>query len=204
MKPFVTHTGTAAPFDRADVDTDQLIPKQFLKRIERTGYGPFLFNDWRYTPEGGERPEFVLNQEPFREASVLIAGANFGCGSSREHAVWALSDFGFRTVIAPSFADIFRSNSLRCGFLPVQLDDATVAEFMARAKASAPLAVTVDLEAQTVVAGDLSAHFDIESFARHCLLNGLDEIALSEAHGDEITAHELKRPEWLPKVEATA
>jgi 3-isopropylmalate/(R)-2-methylmalate dehydratase small subunit len=202
MKPFVTHTGIAAPLDRADVDTDQLIPKQFLKRIERTGYGPFLFNDWRYTSDGSERPDFILNHEPYRQASVLIAGANFGCGSSREHAVWALSDFGFCAVIAPSFADIFRSNSLRCGFLPVQLDDATVSQLMSRASSEAPLSVTVDLETQTVTAGTLSAHFDIEAFARHCLLNGLDEIALSEQHNDDIAAYEQKRPVWLPRVEA--
>jgi 3-isopropylmalate/(R)-2-methylmalate dehydratase small subunit len=202
MKPFTTHTGVAAPLDRADVDTDQLIPKQFLKRIERTGYGPFLFNDWRYAPDGSERPDFILNQEPFRQASVLIGGANFGCGSSREHAVWALADFGFRAVIAPSFADIFSSNSLRCGFLPVQLDDATVSELMARASSEAPLSVTIDLEAETVVAGTLKAHFDIEPFAQHCLLNGLDEIALSEQHKDEITDYEQARSPWLPRVEA--
>ena len=202
MKPFVTHTGIAAALDRADVDTDQLIPKQFLKRIERTGYSPYLFNDWRYAADGSEQPDFVLNQEPFRQASVLIAGANFGCGSSREHAVWALSDFGFRAVIAPSFADIFRSNSLRCGFLPVQLDDATVSQLMSRASSEAPLSVTVDLESQTVTAGTLSAHFDIETFARHCLLNGLDEIALSEQHNDDITAYEIARPAWYPRVEA--
>jgi 3-isopropylmalate/(R)-2-methylmalate dehydratase small subunit len=143
-----------------------------------------------------------LNREPYRQASVLIAGANFGCGSSREHAVWALSDFGFRAVIAPSFADIFGSNSLRCGFVPVQLDDATVSELMARASSEAPLSVTVDLESQTVAAGTLSAHFDIEAFARHCLLNGIDEIGLSEQHDDATTAYEQTRPTWLPRVEA--
>jgi 3-isopropylmalate/(R)-2-methylmalate dehydratase small subunit len=203
VKPFRTHTGIAAPLDLADVDTDQIIPKQFLKRIERTGYGPFLFNDWRYTPEGQARSDFVLNRLPFRDASVLVAGANFGCGSSREHAVWALSDFGFRAVIAPSFADIFRSNALRCGFLPVRLDEATVADFMDRATSKAPFTVTIDLGTQTVAGSGVSARFDIEPFARHCLLNGLDEIALSEEHAQEIAVHEEHRPEWMPHVDAT-
>ena len=202
MKPFTAHTGVAIPLDRSDVDTDQIIPKQFLKRIERTGYGPFLFNDWRYDSVGAEQPDFIINRDRFRDGSILVTGANFGCGSSREHAVWALMDFGIRAVIAPSFADIFQSNAYRCGLLPVQLSAGVVQQLLERATSEAPLQVTVDLETQGVSAGKPVAAFDIDEFTRHCLLNGLDEIALSLEHETDITAYEATRPLWLPAVAA--
>jgi 3-isopropylmalate/(R)-2-methylmalate dehydratase small subunit len=194
VRRFGTVTGVVAPLDRADVDTDQIIPKQFLRRIERSGFGPFLFFDWR------KDPSFVLNQPLYQGASVLLAGANFGCGSSREHAAWSLEDAGFRVVIAPSFGDIFRNNAVRIGLLPVELPEDQVRQLFDLSHEEPGLAATVDLAAQRVSAGDLSFRFEIDPFVKHCLLEGLDEVALSLTHAAEIAAYERRRPSWLPVI----
>ena len=195
MQPFRVHKGKVAPLERANVDTDQIIPKQFLKRIERTGFGEFLFYDWCRSPDGKLDPAFPLNQSRYAGASVLLAGRNFGCGSSREHAVWALQDFGFRSVIAPSFADIFANNCVKNGVLAVVLTEEEVAELSRRGKEVPDYQVTVDLE-RLSVSDELafSAHFQIDEFARHCLLNGLDEIGLTLQHEAEITTYESRHP----------
>jgi 3-isopropylmalate/(R)-2-methylmalate dehydratase small subunit len=191
MQPFHIHTGPAAPLERINVDTDQIIPKQFLKRIERTGYENSLFFDWRYLPSGGPNPDFVLNEARYAGASVLIAGANFGCGSSREHAVWALRDYGFRAIIAPSFADIFAINCTKNGIPTVQLDEKTVAELAKRAKAIPNYELTVDLKAMKVFDQQgFSASFQMDEFRRRCLLEGLDEIALTLQQDTAISAYE--------------
>src|SRR5579872_2977926 len=171
MEPVSQVSGRMAPLDRADVDTDQIIPKQFLKRIERTGYGPFLFYDWRFEADGvTERPDFELNREPWRGAPILIAGRNFGSGSSREHAVWALQDYGVRAVIAPSFSDIFYSNSLKGGLLPIQLPEPVVERWLDAAQEEPGLQATVDLESCTVSFNGETQHFDIDPESRHRLL----------------------------------
>ena len=191
MKAFSRHTGLVAPLDRANVDTDQIIPKQFLKRIERTGFGEFLCYDWRYLPDGQPNPSFVLNQPRYQDASVLVAGKNFGCGSSREHAPWALGEFGFRVIIAPSFADIFANNCFKNGMLPITLPAAQVAQIMDRARSQEGYEMTVDLERQTVEdAQNFSASFDVGEFQRYCLLEGLDDIGLTLRHEDAIRAYE--------------
>jgi len=190
MKPFRVHTGLAVPLDRVNIDTDQIIPKQFLKRIERTGFGEFLFYDWRNMPDGAAQP-FVLDQPQYKGASVLIAGKNFGCGSSREHAVWALADFGIRTVIGSSFADIFANNSTKNGFLNVILSEEEVAELMRRAREIPGYQITVDLEQKKVYDGQgFSASFPVDDFVRHCLLEGLDDIGLTLQYEKEIAAYE--------------
>ena len=194
MEPVSRVSGRMAPLDRADVDTDQIIPKQFLKRIERTGYGPFLFFDWR---AGGD---FVLDKPEHAGASVLVTGANFGCGSSREHAPWALRDFGFKAIISPSFADIFLANSYKTGLLAVTLPERQVRHLMDLALEDPAARVTVDLEKQEVRGEGFVYRFEIDQFSRDCLLHGLDEIALVERHGSEITAFESRRPAWLPAV----
>ena len=195
MKPFTVHRGLVVPLDRVNVDTDQIIPKQFLKRIERTGFGEFLFYDWRYTPQGTTKDEFILHQPRYKNVSVLVAGRNFGSGSSREHAVWALSDFGFRAVIAPSFADIFANNSSKNGFLAVVLSENEVAEAMRRAREIEAYHLTIDLEkCQVRDEQGFLANFRIDEFVRHCLLNGLDDIALTLQHGAEIAAYERQHP----------
>jgi len=195
MKPFRVHKGRVAPLDRHNVDTDQIIPKQFLKRIERTGFGEFLFHDWRRTQDGRPMSDFVLDQPRYKGASVLVAGKNFGCGSSREHAVWALADFGFRVVIAPSFADIFANNSLKNGFLTVVLPEKQVGEVMKRSHKQNDYQVTIDLEQQRVHdEHGLSATFQMDEFSRHCLLEGLDDIALTLQHEADIAAYEVKHP----------
>jgi 3-isopropylmalate/(R)-2-methylmalate dehydratase small subunit len=194
MQPFRKHQGRAVALDRVNVDTDQIIPKQFLKRIERTGFGEFLFYDWRRTPDGTPNESFVLNDPRHQGASILIAGKNFGCGSSREHAVWALSDYGFRTVIAPSFADIFANNSTKNGFLDVTLTEDEVAELMRRSQQDG-YQLTVDLEQRTVYDDrGFSADFQIDDFVRHCLLNGLDDIGLTLQHESDIAAYEARHP----------
>ena len=198
MTPFRIHTGLAVPLDRANVDTDQIIPKQFLKRIERTGFGQFLFYDWRFLPDGAENPDFTLNHQRYRGASILIAGKNFGCGSSREHAAWALADFGFRAIIAPSFADIFANNCMKNGMLPVTLGEEQVAEFMRRAADIEGSVATVDLESKIISDNTgFSAAFDIGDFQRYCLLEGLDDIGLTLKHGNEIARFEMQRPAWM-------
>lgn len=197
MKPFVKHTGLAVPLDRANVDTDQIIPKQFLKRIERTGYGEFLFFDWRYLPDGTDNPDFILNAPRYKDASVLVAGKNFGSGSSREHAPWALDDYGFRVVIAPSFADIFYNNCFKNGMLPIVLSEAEVAELLQRAAATVGYRLHVDLQACTVTDDHgFKAVFTVDPFRRHCLLNGLDDIGLTLQSADAITAFEGRRPAY--------
>jgi len=189
MKAFRQHTGLVAPLDRANVDTDQIIPKQFLKRIERTGFGEFLFYDWRYLPDGQPNPAFVLNEPRYQGASILVAGKNFGCGSSREHAPWALGEFGFRVIIAPSFADIFANNCFKNGMLPIALD---VEEIMTRAQERDGYQLTVDLERMVVEdSAGLSIPFKIGEFQRYCLLEGLDDIALTLRHEDAIRAYEI-------------
>jgi 3-isopropylmalate/(R)-2-methylmalate dehydratase small subunit len=192
MEPFTRVTGVLAPLDRANVDTDQIIPKQFLKRIERSGYGPFLFYDWRR--EGN----FILEKPEYAGAAVLVTGANFGCGSSREHAPWSLLDAGFRAVIAPSFGDIFKSNSFRCGLLPVELPETQVAELTRLATEEPGMEVTVDLTSQRIAAGGFEASFAIDPFYRECLLNGWDEIGLTMRHETQISRYESTRPGWLP------
>jgi len=198
MQAFTTHTGIVAPLDRANVDTDQIIPKQFLKRIERTGFGKFLFFDWRFLPDGGPNPEFELNRPTLAGASVLLARRNFGCGSSREHAPWALSDYGFRAVVAPTFADIFFANCFQNGMLPVKLDEADVDELFRRAAESErkgePYRLTVDLERREVRdAAGFVRTFEVDPFRRTCLLEGLDAIALSLKHVAAIDAWEAAR-----------
>lgn len=195
MKPFKVHRGRVAPLERVNVDTDQIIPKQFLKRIEKTGFGQFVFYDWRFSADGKKNPEFVLHQPRYEGASILVAGKNFGCGSSREHAVWALADFGFRAVISSSFADIFANNSAKNGFLTVRLKEVEVTELVRRAREIDGYHVTIDL-AQREVSDDkgFRASFPIDEFVRHCLLNGLDDIALTLQHEGEIAAYEARHP----------
>jgi 3-isopropylmalate/(R)-2-methylmalate dehydratase small subunit len=192
LKPFTKHTGLVAPLARANVDTDQIIPKQFLKRIERTGFGQFLFYDWRYLPNGELNPSFVLNEPRYQGASILVADKNFGCGSSREHAPWALGEFGFRVIIAPSFADIFANNCFKNGMLPIALPD--VEEIMRRAREVEGYELTVDLAARMITDGSgLAVGFEVEEFQRYCLLEGLDDIALTLKHEDAIKAFEATR-----------
>ncbi|MDQ6879477.1 MAG: 3-isopropylmalate dehydratase small subunit [Candidatus Dormibacteraeota bacterium] len=192
MEPVSRVTGRMAPLDRADVDTDQIIPKQFLKRIERTGYGPFLFYDWR---AGGD---FVLDRPEYRGASVLVTGGNFGCGSSREHAPWAIQDAGYRAIVSPSFADIFRANCYKTGILAVTLPDSQVRHLVDLASEDPTAEITVDLEAQEVRGDGFAYRFEIDPFARDMLLHGLDEITLVERHTQEVSAFEAQRPSWLP------
>jgi 3-isopropylmalate/(R)-2-methylmalate dehydratase small subunit len=195
MQPFRTHTGIVAPLDKVNVDTDQIIPKQFLKRIERTGFGQFLFNDWRFAVDGKEMRDFVLHNLRYQGASILVAGRNFGCGSSREHAVWALADYGFRVVIAESFGDIFSNNSLKNGLLTVRLTDDQTAELMRRSRAVENYRLTVDLETLRVADTEgFTAAFTMDEFSRHCLLNGLDDIGLTLQHEADITAYEASHP----------
>jgi 3-isopropylmalate/(R)-2-methylmalate dehydratase small subunit len=191
MKSFRVHTGRVAPLDRVNVDTDQIIPKQFLKRIERTGFGHFLFYDWRFAADGKKNSDFVLDQPRYKGASILLAGRNFGCGSSREHAVWALADFGFRAVISSSFADIFANNSTKNGFLTVRLTEEDTAELMRRTTNADGYELTVDLENCEVHDNkDFRAKFAVDDFVRHCLLNGLDDIGLTLQHEQAIAAYE--------------
>jgi len=195
MQPFRKHAGKVVPLDRVNVDTDQIIPKQFLKRIERTGFGEFLFYDWRFSGDGAKKADFVLHDPRYAGATVLVAGKNFGCGSSREHAVWALADYGFRVIVASSFADIFANNSLKNGLLTVTLTEAHVAELIRRAQGTANYWLSIDLEKLSVEDGQgFSASFAMDGFARHCLLNGLDDIGLTLKHETAIAAYEAKHP----------
>jgi 3-isopropylmalate/(R)-2-methylmalate dehydratase small subunit len=195
MKAFTVHRGRVAPLDRVNVDTDQIIPKQFLKRIEKTGFGKFLFYDWRFGGDGKPNPDFMLNDPRYEGATVLVAGKNFGCGSSREHAVWALADYGFRAVISSSFADIFANNSSKNGFLTVRLSEEEVAELIRRALDIDNYEITVDLEKCEVRDGQgLLVKFSIDDFVRHCLLNGLDDIGLTLQHEEQIAAYEAQHP----------
>jgi 3-isopropylmalate/(R)-2-methylmalate dehydratase small subunit len=193
MQRFTQHSGLVAAMDRANVDTDQIIPKQFLKRIERTGFGQFLFFDWRFHDDGSPNPQFELNDPKLAGASILLARRNFGCGSSREHAPWALEDYGFRVVIAPSFADIFFNNCFKNGMLPITLSEADVDKLFRRA-ADGQYRLSVDLETQTITdRTGLKIPFDVDPARKHCLLHGLDDIGLTLAHEDRITAYENRR-----------
>jgi len=193
MNKFIKHEGKCAPLFQPNIDTDQIIPKQFLKRIERTGYGEFLFYDWRFDSEGKPVPDFILNQAKYENASILIAGANFGCGSSREHAPWSLLDYGFRVVIAPGFADIFYNNSFKNGLLPVTLAEDIVAELANRSLLDPAYTLTVDLGARSVSdANGIISAFEVDDFRRHCMLNGLDDIGLTLQHESSIAAYEDK------------
>ena len=196
MQPFTQHAGLVATLDRINVDTDQIIPKQFLKRIERTGFGEFLFYDWRYLDDSSENPEFELNRPDFHGASVLVARHNFGCGSSREHAVWALEDYGFQVVIAPSFADIFFNNCFKNGVLPISLADADVEKLFQNTSAQPGYRLTVDLAQSAITDSQgLEFSFEVDAFRRQCLLEGLDDIALTLTHEDKITTFERHRGE---------
>lgn len=199
MQPISVITGQMAPLPRANVDTDQIIPKQFLKRVERSGFGPFLFWDWAQDAEGELDPNFILNRAEYSDAVVLVSGPNFGSGSSREHAPWALEDRGFRAIIAPSFADIFRGNSYNVGLLPVSLTHDEVAELTALAE-DPENEITIDLPSQTVGSGDFLAAFEIDPSIKHRLLNGLDHIALTLEHAGEIESFEASRPDWKPRL----
>ena len=194
MQNFTTHTGLVAPLDRANVDTDQIIPKQFLKRIERTGFGEFLFYDWRYLPSGKPNPDFILNAPRYEGASVLVAGKNFGCGSSREHAPWALAEYGFRVIISSSFADIFSNNCFKNGMLPIVLPDAIVLELLQRTQENEGYKVSVNLEKQ-IVADEIGliATFQVSPFQKYCLMEGLDDIGLTLRHEDAISNYEARK-----------
>jgi 3-isopropylmalate/(R)-2-methylmalate dehydratase small subunit len=194
MDAFVTHTGRAVPLRRSNVDTDQIIPAAYLKRVTRSGFEDGLFAAWR------SDPGFVLNQPQYAGASVLLAGPDFGTGSSREHAVWALQNYGFRTVISPRFADIFRGNALKGGLLPVQLAEETVESLMGAVEADPSLEVTVDLDQKVVRAGSLVAPFEIDDYTRWRLMEGLDDIGLTLRHADEVTDFEARRPSWKPRT----
>jgi 3-isopropylmalate/(R)-2-methylmalate dehydratase small subunit len=212
MTPINTLTSTAAPLPLPNIDTDQIIPKQFLKRIERTGYGDFLFYDWRYNFDAAghttPNPDFVLNKPEYAHAEILIAERNFGCGSSREHAAWAINQFGFRAVIAPTFADIFYSNAGKNGIILCRLTEDEVQTLLQRSAANPQHKITINLEQQAVTDADgFHAHFDIDPFRKQCLLNGLDDIGLTLLHKDELDAYEAKHNEefWLaPKAQITA
>lgn len=201
MQPFRKYAGGVVPFDQADVDTDLIVPAQYLKRIDRTGYGQFLFYSKRYLPDGTPNPDFVLNKPQFREGTVLVAGRNFGCGSSREHAPWALQDYGFKAIVAPSFADIFANNAAQIGLLTIVLPEERVRQILDTASAREGYQLTVDLEAQTVTDGfGRKDTFEIDAFRKHCLLNGLDAIGLTLQHEAAITRFEADRPIWMPQV----
>ncbi|MCE0490536.1 3-isopropylmalate dehydratase small subunit [Pantoea sp. Mb-10] len=196
---FTQHTGIVAPLDAANVDTDAIIPKQFLQKVTRTGFGAHLFHDWRFDDDAGTQPtaSFVLNKPEFQGASILLTRENFGCGSSREHAPWALTDFGFHVVIAPSFADIFYGNSFNNQLLPVTLSEEEVDALFSLVAAQPGIRFTVDLEAQTVTAGDKTYHFNIDGFRRHCMINGLDSIGLTLQHEASIATYEANQPAFL-------
>jgi 3-isopropylmalate/(R)-2-methylmalate dehydratase small subunit len=199
MQEFKQHTGLAVPLDSANVDTDQIIPKQFLQRVSKLGFGQNLFHDWRFLDEAGTQPnpEFVLNFPRYKGASILLARENFGNGSSREHAPWALADYGLKAVIAPSFADIFYGNSLNNGLLVVRLTDDEVDALFKLVEANEGQTITVDLEAKEVRTADYCFKFEIDDFRRYCIMNGLDNIGLTLQHADAIDAYEAKQPAWL-------
>ncbi|MBS4697835.1 3-isopropylmalate dehydratase small subunit [Aeromonas allosaccharophila] len=199
MTGFKQHKGIVVPLDSANVDTDAIIPKQFLQKVNRIGFGKHLFHDWRFLDDAGQQPnpEFVLNQPHFAGASILLARENFGCGSSREHAPWALADYGFRTVIAPSFADIFYGNAINNGMVPVRLKEEEVDALFQLVAAQPGIEIEVDLEANQVRAGSLSFGFEIDEFRRYCLLNGLDAIGLTLQHEAAISTFEAKQPSWI-------
>lgn len=191
MEAFTQHNGTTVPLMNDNIDTDQIIPKSFLKRIEKTGFGEFLFDEWRYLPDRSPNPEFTLNEPQYQEATILISGDNFGSGSSREHAAWALTDYGFKAIIAGSFSDIFYMNATKNGLLPIVLQPE---ELEALAALPAEQTITIDLPAQAVITPEATYNFEIDSTWKHKLVNGLDDIAISLSHEDEIEAYEAKIP----------
>ncbi|ATO34742.1 3-isopropylmalate dehydratase small subunit 1 [Dickeya dianthicola] len=199
MAKFTQHTGLVVPLDIANVDTDAIIPKQFLQKVTRTGFGQHLFNDWRFLDDAGQQPnpDFVLNQPRYKGASILLARENFGCGSSREHAPWALTDYGFNVVIAPSFADIFYGNAFNNQLLPVKLSESDIDDLFKLVASREGITFTVDLEAQQVKAGDNTYSFEIDSFRRHCMINGLDSIGLTLQHDAAISRYEQQQPAFL-------
>lgn len=199
MTGFKQHKGIVVPLDSANVDTDAIIPKQFLQKVNRIGFGKHLFHDWRFLDDAGQQPnpEFVLNQPQFAGASILLARENFGCGSSREHAPWALADYGFKTIIAPSFADIFYGNAINNGMVPVRLKEEEVDALFQLVAVQPGIEIEVDLEANQVRVGELSFGFEIDEFRRYCLLNGLDAIGLTLQHEAAISAFEAKQPSWI-------
>ncbi|HFG1863448.1 TPA: 3-isopropylmalate dehydratase small subunit [Vibrio cholerae] len=199
MSGFQQHTGLVVPLDAANVDTDAIIPKQFLQKVNRTGFGKHLFHDWRFLDDAGEKanPEFVMNQPRYQGASILLARENFGCGSSREHAPWALADYGIRVMIAPSFADIFYGNSINNQMVPVRLTEQEVDELFSYVHDTEGATITVDLEALSVTANGKTYHFEIDDFRRHCLFNGLDSIGLTLQHEAKIAEYEAKIPSFL-------
>ena len=199
MNKFTQHTGIPVPLDAANVDTDAIIPKQFLQKVTRTGFGKHLFHDWRFLDDEGTQPNpsFILNQSIHQGASILLARENFGCGSSREHAPWALTDYGFHAVIAPSFADIFYGNSFNNQLLPIKLSDEQVTQLFDWVTEHAGMPITVDLVAQQVIAGELCFSFEIDAFRRHCMIEGLDSIGLTLQHQAEISAYEAKQPAFM-------
>ncbi|HBC6250996.1 MULTISPECIES: 3-isopropylmalate dehydratase small subunit [Proteus] len=199
MNKFTQHTGIPVPLDAANVDTDAIIPKQFLQKVTRTGFGKHLFHDWRFLDDEGTQPNpsFILNQPIYQDASILLARENFGCGSSREHAPWALTDYGFHAVIAPSFADIFYGNSFNNQLLPIKLSDEQVTQLFNWVTEHAGMPITVDLVAQQVIAGELCFSFEIDAFRRHCMIEGLDSIGLTLQHQAEISAYEAKQPAFM-------
>lgn len=198
-QPFVQHTGLVAPLDAANIDTDAIIPKQFLQKVTRQGFGQHLFHDWRFLDDAGltPNPEFVLNKPAYQGATILLTRENFGCGSSREHAPWALTDFGFRSVIAPSFADIFYGNSFNNQLLPVKLTEQQIDDLFAFFTSNIGATMIVDLQQQQLVAGDQQYPFEIDSFRRHCMLNGLDSIGLTLQHESAISQYEAQQPNFL-------
>ncbi|HDZ9460281.1 TPA: 3-isopropylmalate dehydratase small subunit [Vibrio cholerae] len=199
MSGFQQHTGLVVPLDAANVDTDAIIPKQFLQKVNRTGFGKHLFHDWRFLDDAGEKanPEFVMNQPRYQGSSILLARENFGCGSSREHAPWALADYGIRVMIAPSFADIFYGNSINNQMVPVRLTEQEVDELFSYVHDTEGATITIDLEALSVTANSKTYHFEIDDFRRHCLLNGLDNIGLTLQHEAKIAEYEAKIPSFL-------
>ncbi|MBS0968870.1 MULTISPECIES: 3-isopropylmalate dehydratase small subunit [Yersiniaceae] len=199
MAKFTQHTGLVVPLDAANVDTDAIIPKQFLQKVTRTGFGQHLFNDWRFLDDAGQvpNPEFILNAPRYQGATILLARENFGCGSSREHAPWALTDYGFKVIIAPSFADIFYGNAFNNQLLPVTLSEADVETLFRLVAENEGITFTVDLEQQQVIAGDQRYPFEIDSFRRHCMINGLDSIGLTLQHDAEISNYEAKQPAFM-------
>lgn len=198
MEPFKTLKGIAAPLDLPNVDTDQIIPKQFLKRIERTGFGQFLFFDWRFNPDKSLNAGFEMNEERYRGATILVTRANFGCGSSREHAPWALLDYGFRCIIAPSFADIFYNNCFKNGILPVRLSEENVEKIFQSIQKKPGYSLTVDLKEKKITSDDgLNFSIDVDEYRRHCLLNGLDDIGLTLQYKDKISQYESRHPVFV-------
>ena len=203
MEPFKKHTGIVGPLPRSNVDTDQIIPKQFLKRVERTGFGEFAFYDWRYLPDGSPNPDFELNRPGYQGATILVTGRNFGCGSSREHAPWALKEYGFKVIIAPSFADIFFNNCIQNGILPIVLPEEQVQELVRRSEERPGYKLAVNLDSQMLSDSEgLEEQFEVDPFIRERLLNGLDDIAMTLQVADEITAFEQRRPKYLEPADA--